>query len=120
MAWQFNNTEPVFLQIANKLRTDILNGKYSPDEQIPSVRQLAFDASVNPNTMQKALTFLEEEGLLYTRGTVGRFVTSDSSVIDNARERVKRSTVRTWLTSAKALGISTQELINYIKEEDTL
>ncbi|MBO5415771.1 MAG: GntR family transcriptional regulator [Clostridia bacterium] len=120
MAWQFNNTEPVFVQIANRLRIDIINGKYHPDEQIPSVRQLAFDASVNPNTMQKALASLEEEGLLCSRGTVGRFVTADMSLINGARERVRRRAVRDWLATARTLGISTEELINYIKEEDTL
>ena len=118
MAWQFNGRESVFLQIADRLRWEILGGKYSPDEQFPSVRQLAAEAAVNPNTMQKALVYLEEEGLLHTRGTVGRFVTSDRSVLDAARDRMRRKTVRHWLKEAKALGITAEELIDYIKEEE--
>ena len=118
MAWQFNSQEAVFIQIANRLRGDILKGIYPPDSQIPSVRHLATDAAVNPNTMQKALCSLEEEGLLYTKGTIGRFVTSDTAVLDAARERVRRDSVRSWLRQAEELGISKQELIQYIQKED--
>ncbi len=119
IVWQFNNRDPVFIQIANRLRGDILGGKYKEDSQIPSVRQIANDASVNPNTVQRALSLLESEGLLYSKGTVGRFVTSDVSVLDAARERMKRETVRTMLNDAALAGITNEELIKYIKEEAT-
>ena len=118
MAWQFNSREPVFLQIANKLRVDILRGKYSPDEQFPSVRQLAFEAAVNPNTMQKALAFLEEEGILHSRGTIGRFVTSDESVLSSARESMKRDMIRSWVEESLAMGITKEDLIRYFEEEE--
>lgn len=120
MPWQFNHREPVFLQIANRLRWEILRGVYSPEEQFPAVRQLAALAAVNPNTMQKALTLLEDEGLLYTRGTVGRFVTSDAAVLDALGERMRRETVRAWVNEAHELGISTEELIRYIQEEESV
>ena len=120
MPWQFNQTEAVFLQIANRIQHEIISGKYAPDEQLPSVRQLAAEAAVNPNTIQRALTHLEEEGLLYTKGTIGRFVTQDLAVIECTRERVRRETVRHWLSRLHELGISTEELIQYIKEEDKL
>ena len=119
MPWQFNQTEAVFLQIANRLKREILSGKYAPDEQLPSVRQLAAEAAVNPNTVQKSLTFLEEQGLLYTKGTIGRFVTPDLEVIERAREHLRRETVRSWLSQLHELNISTEELIQYIREEDT-
>lgn len=117
MAWQLNGSEAVFIQIANRLRYEILSGKYPPDGQIPAVRQLAFEAAVNPNTMQKALTVLEEEGILHSRGTIGRFVTSDSAVLEAAAESVRRRAVRSWLSEASLLGITAEELIKYIKEE---
>ena len=120
MAWQFNGREAVFLQIADRLRWEILGGTYSPDEQFPSVRQLAAEAAVNPNTMQKALTHLEEEGLLYTHGTVGRFVTEDPSILARTREQLRREAVRSWLGEAAALGISRDELIHYIQQEEEL
>lgn len=116
MAWQFNGREAVFLQIADRLRWDILNGVYPPDEQFPSVRQLAAQASVNPNTMQKALAYLEEEGLLHSHGTVGRFVTSDVEILTATQERMRRKTVKHWLTEAKALGFTAEDMIHYIKE----
>ena len=116
MAWQFNNTQAVFIQIADRLRCDIVTGKYPPGTQIPTVRQLAFEVSVNPNTMQRALSLLEEEQLLLSRGTVGRFVTSETEILDNAKEKIRRSTVERLLAEAQALSISPQELIDYIKE----
>ena len=117
MAWTFNQREPVFLQIAARLRGDIIRGVYSPDEQIPSVRQLASIASVNPNTMQKALSLLEEEEILYSKGTVGRFVTVDEEILSRAKDKMRREMVRCMLADARAIGVSDDELIKYIKEE---
>ena len=117
MAWSFNNVEPVSIQIARRLRQDILRGRFQTNEQIPPVRQLAFEASVNPNTMQKALVKLEEEGLLHTRGTVGRFVTSDRDALARARETLRRESVVGWIREAEALGMSREEMIRYINKE---
>ena len=117
MAWQFNNRDAVFVQIANRLRGDIVDGKYPSGSQIPSVRQLAFEAAVNPNTMQKALAMLEEEGLLSSHGTVGRFVTSDARILSEAGDRMRREAVRGWLSEAAMIGLSPDEMIKYIKEE---
>lgn len=117
MAWQFNQREPVFLQIANRLRGDIICGVYSPDEQVPSVRQMASIAGVNPNTMQKALSLLEEEGILYSKGTLGRFVTADGNILADSKEKMRRDTVRNMLLEARALGITEKELIKYLEEE---
>lgn len=117
MAWDFNHREAMFLQIADRMRLEILNGVYAPDQQIPSVRQLAYEASVNPNTMQRALAQLEEEGLLYARGTVGRFVSSDPDVIKAAKEKVRQKTVRRWIREATSLGFSVEEMISYIQKE---
>lgn len=118
MAWQFNSTQAVFIQIANKLRTDIIIGKYQPDDQLPTVRQLATEAAVNPNTVQKALQLLEDEGLLYTRATVGRFITPNTAILSAAREKLRREAVRSWLIEARELDISVSEMIDYIREEN--
>ncbi|MBE6639240.1 MAG: GntR family transcriptional regulator [Ruminococcaceae bacterium] len=118
MGWQFNGREAVYLQIAARLRSDILMGKYPPDTQIPSVRTLAFEAAVNPNTMQRALAHLEFEGILYSKGTIGRFVTWDTQVLQAARKKMHREYVRKWLSEAEMIGMSTEELIYYIREED--
>ena len=116
MAWQFNSQEAVFIQIANRLRGDILKGIYPPDSQIPSVRHLATDAAVNPNTMQKAFVELEREGLLYARSTAGRFVTSDEEVLNRARETMRREALTQLLHEAQSLGITKDELITFIQQ----
>ena len=118
MSWKFNSTEAVFVQIAKRLRNEILAGKYPKDQQFPTVRLLAAEAGVNPNTMQRALLLLEEEGLLRTRGTVGRFITTDETVLTAAKDQMCRETVRAFFREADALGISREELFQYLKEED--
>lgn len=120
MAWNLGGNAPLFIQLADIIRVDIINGKYAPDEQIPSVRHLAFDASVNPNTMQKALIYLEEEGLLYTKGTTGRFVTSDAEALRRAGENFKLSLMRRLLSEATDAGITKNELIEFIRSEEIL
>lgn len=119
MAWQFNSREVVFIQIADRLRCEIVGGKYPPGAQIPSVRQLATMAAVNPNTMQKALTVLEDEGLLTVRGTVGRFVTENLDVLETASDKMRRVAVKSWIAEAEMIGLSADEMIKYIKEESS-
>ena len=115
MAWQFHGRAPVYLQIVSRMRADILSGRYTADQQIPTVRQLAFEASVNPNTMQRALSELEREGLLYAKGTVGRFVTSDINILQTAKEIMHREAMQSLVSEVLALGVSKQELIDFIQ-----
>ena len=119
MPWQFNRTEAVFIQIEKRLKSDILSGKYPPDSQFPSVRQLAAEAAVNPNTMQKALSLLEEEGLLCSRGTLGRFVTGDGEILRKKKDEMRREVIKSLLSQAHDLGISGRELIEYIEKEES-
>jgi DNA-binding transcriptional regulator YhcF (GntR family) len=104
------------LQIVSRIRADILGGVYKADEQIPPVRQLAFEAGVNPNTMQRAFSVLEEEQLFVTRGTVGRFITTDTAVLERAREALRRETVARLLEEAKAVGLEPDQLIEAIRD----
>ena len=120
MAWNLGGNAPLFIQLSDIIRADVLSGKYSPDEQIPSVRHLAFDASVNPNTMQKALAHLEEEGLLYTKGTAGRFITSDPEVLRRASKKLKLSLMRRLVEEATRAGITKNEIIEFIRSEEIL
>lgn len=117
MQWKFDEKTPMFIQIANKVRNDIIVGTYMPGEQIPTVRQLASEAAVNPNTVQKAMLLLEEEKLLVSKATVGLFVTSDTSVIDNVRNKIKKDTVKRLVDEACFIGITPEELIRIIKED---
>ena len=90
LGWQFNQTEPVFRQIAQVLRARVVSGELAPGAPAPTVRRLAEEAAVNPNTVQRALTLLEEEGLLHAEGTVGRYVTRDVAVLAEAKDRLQR------------------------------
>lgn len=115
MAWSFTSRAPVYMQIVSRIRADILGGVYQPDEQIPAVRQLALTAGVNPNTMQRAFAVLEAEQLFITRGTVGRFITTDTEVLERAREVMRRETVAHIVEEAAAVGLSPEELIAGIR-----
>ena len=117
MAWSFDKHTPVYLQIAERIRNDIISGVYLPVSQIPSVRQLALTAAVNPNTVQHALTVLEGEGLIFSESTSGRFVTSDTELIEKARKNAAREFVSTFLRYAQQLSFSRDEIINMIEEE---
>lgn len=118
MGWNFNSQAPVYLQIVARIRGDILAGRYAADAPFPSVRQLAFEAAVNPNTMQRALTELENDGLLYTRGTAGRFVTGDRAVLQAARSAAFADEIDSIVTRASSLGMSKGELLRLIGEKE--
>ena len=75
MTWNLTGDRPIWLQLMERLQLGIVTGEYQAGERLPSVRELAAEAAVNPNTMQKALTELERSGLLYAQRTAGRFVT---------------------------------------------
>ena len=114
MAWSFDAHTPVYLQIANRLRNDVLSGAYKEDEQIPTVRQLALTAAVNPNTVQRALTELETEGILYSKGTQGRFVTGNPDILLAARKKAAEDLVSEFLKKAESLSITRDELIDML------
>lgn len=115
MAWKFEAGRPLCSQIVDRIRQDVLSGVYGRGEPFPTTRQLAAEAGVNPNTMQKALTLLEEEGLLVTLGTSGRTVTSDEGVISTARDIAAGAIVRRAINEARPLGIECEELCEMIR-----
>lgn len=116
MAWKFSGDRPVYLQIAERIEKAVLSGVYPPGEQIPSVRQLALDAAVNPNTVQHAFAELENQGIILSRGTQGRFVTEDAETIEVCRREMAQQYVRGFLKDIEQLGISKEEALIMIKE----
>ncbi len=117
MSWKFSPDRPVYVQVAERLRNLIIGGQYPPGGQIPSVRQIALDAAVNPNTVQRAVAELEAEGLIVSRGTVGNFVTDDEGTISLCKQSIARALVDEFIKNAAELSISKEELIEMIKEE---
>ena len=88
MAWNLNSERPIYSQLMERITFDIISGIYPPGSQLPSVRALAQDAGVNPNTMQKAMAELERTGLIYSQRTSGRFITEDLGMIDKTKKNM--------------------------------
>ena len=121
MEWNFRNDQPIYSQLTQRLTEAIVSGIYAPGEKLPSVRDLAVEAGVNPNTVQRALSELEREGLVFSQRTAGRFVTENENMIVNAKLRIADERVGTFLRSMKTLGCNKQEVISLIeraKEEE--
>lgn len=116
MAWKFTPDRPVYLQIAERIKKSVLSGVYPPGGQIPTVRQLALEAAVNPNTVQHAFAELEHQGIILSRGTQGRFVTEDSQTIEACRTEMAQQYVRIFLRDTQQLGISADQAIRMIEE----
>lgn len=117
MAWKFTSDKPVYLQIADRLTKSVLSGEFKPGEQIPSVRQLALDAAVNPNTVQHAFTELENNGLIISRNTIGRFVTENTAIIEECRNEMAKSIAKAFIKNMSQLSISPEQAIKIIEEE---
>ncbi len=107
--WKFEGSSPVYLQIMEHIRRAVLSGEYPPGARIPAVRDLAAQARVNPNTMQRALSQLEQEKLLIACGTTGRFVTDDKDILDAMRQKQIDAVVQSCAKQLKAMGLSMQE-----------
>lgn len=116
MAWKFTGDRAVYLQIAERIEKAVLSGIYPPGGQIPSVRQLALEAAVNPNTVQHAFTELENQGIILSRGTQGRFVTENVETIEACRMEMAQQYVQSFLKDIEQLGISKEQAITMIKE----
>lgn len=111
----FNNSVPIYLQIVSEIKKQIVSGKLVPGERIPSVRELALTYKVNPNTMQKALIELEENGLIKTERTNGKFVTEDENIINKIKNDYAENLTRNYLSEMISLGITKQEIKERIK-----
>lgn len=114
--YNFDNERPIYIQLVEKLKSEIVSGKLKQGERIPSVRELALTARVNPNTMQKALVELEHEGLVYTERTNGKFVTNQKEVIETIKKELAKQKVERYLNDMKEIGITKQEAIRYLQE----
>ena len=115
MDWNFRNDQPIYSQLTQRLTEAIVSGIYAPGEKLPSVRELAVEAGVNPNTVQRALSELERDGLVFSQRTAGRFVTENENMIVNAKLRIADERVSEFLRSMKTLGCGRQEIISLIE-----
>ena len=117
MDWNFRNDLPIYSQLVEQIKLGIVSGIFAPGERLASVRDMAMEAGVNPNTMQRALQELERDGLVYSQRTSGRFVTEDETVIDNAKKTLATEQVKTFLSAMEKLGYDKAAIIAMLEEE---
>lgn len=116
MDYCFDNERPIYIQLVEMIRTQIVSGKYKKGQKLPSVRELALTMNVNPNTMQKALVELENEKLIYTERTNGKYVTEDEKLIEKAKKELAKEKVNNYLNSMESIGISYNLAVKYLQE----
>ncbi len=116
MNWVFDNERPIYLQLVEQLKILIISGKFKAGEKLPSVRDLAFETHVNPNTMQKALNELENSKILYTQRTSGKFVTTDKKLLEKLKNELALKYGKQFFENMNNLGFSYDEAIEYLKK----
>ena len=112
----FDNNIPIYIQLVDELKTAIISGNIKAGERLPSVRELALQIKVNPNTVQKALAELEMKGLIYTQRTNGKFVTEDKDLIEKLRCEYASSLVLNFISSMESIGIEKKDIIKYLND----
>lgn len=116
MPWNLDSDRPIYLQLMERIQHDIISGTYKPGDKLPSVRELAMEASVNPNTMQKALSELERIGLVHSRRTSGRFITEDETMIKQLKTETVTEHIREFLKSMEYLGFTRPEILELVQD----
>ncbi|MCL2250280.1 MAG: GntR family transcriptional regulator [Oscillospiraceae bacterium] len=116
MTWDFAPDRPIYLQLQELMKLNIVSGKYSPGEKLASVRDLSIEASVNPNTMQRALTELERDGLVQAQRTSGRYVTNDMEAIRNMKNELAMELIDSFFSKMNEIGYSKSETIEIISK----
>ena len=111
MAWNLDSDRPIYAQLLERIQLQIVSGTYGPGDKLPSVRELAAEASVNPNTMQKAFAELERSGLIVTKRTSGRFVTEDKDMITQIRTQLAKEEALSLIEKMKELGFEKNDIL---------
>jgi GntR family transcriptional regulator len=118
MQWHIDPKRPIYLQLIEQVERRIISGDYRPGGKLPSVRELAREAAVNPNTMQRALATLEQSGLLFTQRTTGRYITEDTKLIENIRKRLADETIATFLKQMQQMGFDRKQTIALLTQKE--
>jgi DNA-binding transcriptional regulator YhcF (GntR family) len=115
--WQFSNDAPIYTQLVEQIKVGIVTGGFPTGERLPSVRDLATEAGVNPNTMQRAMAELERDGLVYSQRTAGRFVTEDQALIESAKRSLAERHIQSFREAMLRLGYRQEELASLLTRE---
>ena len=117
MDWDFRNDLPIYSQLIEQIKLAIVSGVFAPGMRLNSVRDMAAEAGVNPNTLQRALQELERQGLVFSQRTSGRYVTEDTNVIEETKRALAQGQLAAFLDAMKKLGYERAEIIALLKEE---
>ncbi|HIT61503.1 MAG TPA: GntR family transcriptional regulator [Candidatus Fimousia stercorigallinarum] len=116
MRWKITDDRPIWIQLKEQIIKMILSGQYQSGEKLPSVRDMAKDAGVNPNTMQRALASLDQEGLITTNRTIGRCITENEEIISSYRKTMAEKLIQNYLDNMKELGYTESEAFQFLYE----
>lgn len=116
MSWTFKEDRPIYSQLVEHIKLGIVSGEWSPGSKLPSVRDLAEEAGVNPNTMQRALADLEREGLVHSKRTSGRYITEAVDMIDSIRDAIASENINNFIESMKKLGFTPEQTLDAFKQ----
>ena len=116
MSWIFDNKKPIYLQIMERIKLQIVSHTLEPNQQLPTVREFAAEAGVNPNTIQRALSELEREGFVYSKRTTGRFVTENQELIAQSRKQLSEEELEHFISSMTHFGYEKEELPSVVAD----
>lgn len=116
MKWLFSDNAPIYTQLIEQIKVGIVTNQFPLGERLPSVRELATEAGVNPNTMQRALAELERDGLVYSQRTTGRFVTEDQKMIKQTKHRLAERHIESFLDAMDNLGFEQEDILSLLQE----
>lgn len=117
MPWEFSNAKPIFQQLTDMITADIIRGKYKPGDKLEPVRDLAITAGVNPNTMQRALSEIENSGLIYTKRGDGRYVSEEKEIMDAVVQTYVQKSVTDFISALIALGLTKEQILASVQAQ---
>ncbi len=119
MEFEFDDVRPIYKQLVEKLKLEIVLGNFKSGEKLPSVRELSSMILVNPNTIQRSLSELEQDGLIYTKRTSGKFVTEDENIIHQVKKELATKKIDNFINDMNTLGLNKNEVIKLLEERKT-
>ena len=114
---EFDDKAPIYLQIVDLIKMDIVTGKLKLKNKLPSVREMASNLNVNPNTLQRSYQELERLGIVYTQRGTGTFVVEKKSMVDDLKKDMAKEVIDSFILRMKSLGFSSNEIIKFVSKE---
>jgi len=116
MPWEFKSNRPIYTQLVEQIKLKVLSGAYPLGSRLPSVRDMAQEAAVNPNTMQRALAKLEEDGLVITHRTSGRSITEDAGMVELAKNKLAKDQILEFFKKMRLMGFEQKDILTIITD----